>query len=282
MLLLGRLTFLAALAMMGCGSADVPASDPASSSEAEMRACSPVARPAVAADATHLWAQVPSKWRSFVAAERRADYFGPLATFVAQARAGEAPVFPPERETFTALELTGPGDVQVVILGQDPYIQAGQAHGLAFSVRPGATPPPSLQNIFKELAADLPEIEPVSHGSLVAWAKQGVLLLNAVMTVEEEKSGSHACHGWESFSDAIIRALSNRKDPLVFVLWGSFAQSKRPLIAPRHVVITGAHPSPYSANHGFFGTRPFSRVNAALAAQRKKPIDGQLPATPAL
>lgn len=230
--------------------------------------------------ATRLWAEVPGAWRGVLAPERRKEYFPQLAGFVAKARAGEAAVFPSAADTFTALDLADPDAIQVVILGQDPYIKPGQAHGLAFSVKPPTAPPPSLRNILKELQADVPGITPVAHGSLEAWAKQGVLLLNAVLTVEAGKSGSHACQGWETFTDAIIRSISARRDQVVFVLWGSFAQSKIPLIDPRHVIIQGPHPSPLSAHRGFLGSRPFSKVNAALEAQRKRAIEWQLPAQP--
>jgi uracil-DNA glycosylase len=265
-------------AVAACKSAGT-ADTAAASGEDEIKVCGSVSGPAKTADATRLWAEVPPAWQQFVASERDQPYFGPLATFVATARKGPAAVFPDEADTFAALELTAPEDVRVVILGQDPYIQAGQAHGLAFSVKPPTAPPPSLRNILKELKADLPETREVTHGSLVAWAKQGVLLLNAILTVEDEKSGSHACHGWESFSDAIIRTLSERRQKLVFVLWGAYAQSKASLIDERHTIIKGAHPSPLSAD-GFFGTRPFSQANAALREQRKREVDWQLPDVP--
>jgi uracil-DNA glycosylase len=261
----------------GCASAPAEESDATGD---ELKACEPLDGPSDPAAATSLWAQVPSTWHGVLGGERRKGYFPRLATFVAGARAGDKAVFPREEDTFTALALAPPETVEVVVLGQDPYIQEGQAHGLAFSVKPPTAPPPSLRNIFKELGSDVPAIKPVAHGSLEAWARQGVLMLNAVLTVEEGKPGSHACHGWETFTDAIIRTLSARKDQVVFVLWGSFAQSKIPLIDPHHVIITGAHPSPKSADRGFFGSRPFSQVNTALTKQGKRPIDWQLPAQP--
>ena len=277
---LGLVALALGLAATGCSSSEAPVVDEITGGESDLVACGPLEGAADRDAATRLWAEVPTTWRAVLASERRKDYFPKLAGFVAQARAGEAPVFPAEADTFTALKLADPDAVEVVILGQDPYIKPGQAHGLAFSVKPDAAPPPSLKNIFKELQADLPEITPVGHGSLEAWAKQGVLLLNAVLTVEEGKSGSHACKGWETFTDAIIASISARRDPVVFVLWGSFAQSKIPLIDPRHVIIQGAHPSPLSAYRGFLGSRPFSKVNAALAALKKRPIDWQLPNQP--
>ena len=268
------------LAASGCSAAGAPVVEEETSEESELVACGAVRGAADRGAATRLWAGVPAAWRGVLAAERRKAYFPELARFVAQARAGEAAVFPCEADTFTALMLAGPDAVQVVILGQDPYIKPGQAHGLAFSVKPPTAPPPSLRNILKELQADVPAITPVGHGSLEQWAKQGVLLLNSVLTVEEGKSGSHACKGWETFTDAIIASVSARREPVVFVLWGSFAQSKTPLIDPRHVVIQSAHPSPLSAHRGFLGSRPFSKVNAALEALSKRPIDWQLPAQP--
>jgi len=272
------------LAASGCSAAEDPVVEEETSEESELVACGAVQGAADRAAATRLWAGVPAAWRGVLAAERRKAYFPELAGFVAQARArgrgGEAAVFPSEADTFTALTLAGPDAIQVVILGQDPYIKPGQAHGLAFSVKPPTAPPPSLRNILKELQADVPGITPVAHGSLEAWATQGVLLLNSVLTVEEGRSGSHACKGWETFTDAIIASVSARRDPVVFVLWGSFAQSKIPLIDPRHEILQGAHPSPLSAHRGFLGSRPFSKVNAALEAQRKRPIDWQLPVQP--
>jgi uracil-DNA glycosylase len=263
---------------LGCSSAEEPVEEGDTSDE--LRECSAFAGPSDSAAATDLWAEVPAPWRALLANERRKVYFPRLAGFVAASRAATASVFPSEPDTFTALELTEPDAVQVVILGQDPYIKPGQAHGLAFSVKAPAAPPPSLRNIFTELGDDLPATKPVSHGSLEAWARQGVLMLNAILTVEEGRPGSHACRGWETFTDSIIRTISARRDKVVFVLWGSFAQSKIPLIDARHVIIKGAHPSPKSADHGFFGSRPFSQVNAALTRQRKPPIDWQLPAQP--
>jgi uracil-DNA glycosylase len=269
------LGLVAAMASLGCA-ADAPEEESDVSDDA-LKTCEPLDGPSDPDAATRLWAEVPSTWHAVLGLERRRVYFPRLATFVAGARAGEKAVFPTEEDTFTALKLARPEAVQVVILGQDPYIQTGQAHGLAFSVKPPTAPPPSLRNIFKELASDIPGITPVSHGSLEAWAAQGVLMLNAVLTVEEGKPGSHACQGWETFTDAIIRTLSARKDKVVFVLWGSFAQSKIPLIDAHHVIITGAHPSPKSADRGFFGSRPFSKVNASLKEQGKPTINWQLP-----
>lgn len=175
-----------------------------------------------------------------------------------------ATVFPPRDEIFAALRLTPPEKVRVLIVGQDPYHDDGQAHGLCFSVRKGVPLPPSLRNIFKELAVDLGVTAP-RHGDLTAWARQGVLLLNTVLTVRAHQAHSHAGRGWEAFTDMVIRAVSASPEPAVFVLWGAPAQKKLPLIDwTRHTVVQAAHPSPLSAYRGFFGSRPFSAINNAL------------------
>ena len=178
---------------------------------------------------------------------------------------------------FTALRLTPYLEVAVVILGQDPYHDDNQAHGLAFSVRPGLTPPPSLKNIFKELKTDVGFRIP-NNGYLAPWAEQGVLLLNAVLTVRAHEPNSHKNHGWEKFTDAVLRAVSQKADPVVFVLWGAYARQKAELIdTSRHIIIESAHPSPLSARSGFFGSKPFSKINAALREAGKKPVEWQLP-----
>lgn len=219
---------------------------------------------------------IPEAWQSVLQHETTQPQYQRLQAFVAEERRAHS-VFPPEPEVFAALESTPYARAQVLILGQDPYHDAGQAHGLAFSVRPGVAPPPSLRNIFKELGADLDLPLPTS-GSLVPWAMQGVLLLNTVLTVRAHVAHSHRNQGWEQFTDAIIAALSARPDPVVFVLWGAHAGKKRALIDnARHVVLQSAHPSPLSARNGFFGSRPFSRVNAALAAAGKPVINWRLP-----
>jgi uracil-DNA glycosylase len=185
-------------------------------------------------------------------------------------------VYPYRDEIFEALELTSLRSTRVLILGQDPYANPGQAHGLAFSVRPGVTPPPSLRNIFKELESDLGIPRPAT-GYLLPWARQGVLLLNAVLTVRAGKPGSHAGWGWEAFTDQVIRRVAAKKSRVVFVLWGACARKRASLIErPEHVVLTGPHPSPLSARRGFFGSRPFSKINAALAEVGEKPIDWAL------
>jgi len=214
---------------------------------------------------------LPEAWRALLHDACRAESFRQLDDFLA-AEYRARTIFPPREDLFTAFRLTAPDQVKVVILGQDPYHDEGQAHGLAFSVRPGVRFPPSLRNIFKELAADLGSEIPET-GSLVSWAEQGVLLLNTVLSVRAHQPGSHRKHGWENFTDAVISGLSREKGHLVFVLWGAPAQSKLPLIDQgKHSVICSAHPSPLSAHRGFFGSRPFSAVNRDLAAHGIEPV----------
>ena len=218
----------------------------------------------------------PDSWRGALGAEFESAYWKELEGFVAQERKGHE-VFPPADEVFTAYALTPYDAVKVLVLGQDPYHDVGQAHGLSFSVKPGVAVPPSLANMYKELKADL-GLTPPKHGNLVPWAKQGVMMLNAVLTVRAHTPNSHKDRGWEKFTDATISALSRRSDPLVFVLWGKYAQKKSRLIdAKRHRVLEGAHPSPLSAKAGFFGSRPYSQVNDALKAMGKSPVDWSLP-----
>ncbi|OGT23052.1 MAG: uracil-DNA glycosylase, partial [Gallionellales bacterium RIFOXYD2_FULL_52_7] len=199
-----------------------------------------------------------------------------LQQFVAEERQ-KSSVFPAETEVFSALHLTPFEKVSVLILGQDPYHDDNQAHGLCFSVRPGVSAPPSLLNIFKELKTDLGCTIP-NNGHLTHWAEQGVLLLNAVLTVQAHQANSHKNRGWEIFTDAVIQAVNAKTDPVVFVLWGANAHKKIGLIdQSRHIVIESAHPSPLSAYRGFFGSRPFSRINTALRAAGKAEIDWQIP-----
>lgn len=186
-------------------------------------------------------------------------------------------VYPPRENLFAAFQATPPEKVRVVILGQDPYHEPGQAHGLSFSVQPGVKTPPSLVNIYKELEADL-GISPVSHGYLQRWAEEGVLLLNSILTVEAHKAGSHRKFGWEAFTDAAISATNLLPQPICFVLWGNYSIKKAGLIqtsAPR-LVLTAPHPSPLSAYRGFFGSCPFSKINAFLTEHGEKPVDFQL------
>jgi len=215
-------------------------------------------------------------WNPLLSAELDKPYWGELQRFVAAERQHHD-VFPPAHEVFAALHLTPFADTKVLILGQDPYHGPGQAHGLSFSVPPGVNRPPSLANIFKELEADL-GVTPPNHGCLEHWARQGVLLLNAVLTVRARSAASHQKQGWETFTDEVIRAVNAKEDTVVFILWGAYARRKRELItAPHHVVIESPHPSPFSADKGFFGSRPFSRANQALTAAGRDKIDWQIP-----
>ncbi len=220
---------------------------------------------------------LPPCWRGVLADEIEKPYFQELARFVASERA-TGQVFPPDDEVFSALDLTPYEDVRVLVLGQDPYHDDDQAHGLCFSVRPGIKPPPSLVNIYKELSSDLGVSTPKS-GSLIPWAKQGVLLLNAVLTVRAHTPNSHKDRGWETFTDAVIKKVNEKNPRVVFLLWGAYAQKKAKLIDDkRHTVLKGVHPSPLSARNGFFGSKPFSTINQALEASGSKPVDWSLPA----
>lgn len=219
-------------------------------------------------------------WLAVLRGEFDEPYMKALKSFLAEERSGGQRVFPRPAEWFRALDLTPLDQVRVVILGQDPYHGEGQAHGLAFSVQPGVRPPPSLVNIYKEMADDL-GIAPPGHGLLDHWARQGVLLLNSVLTVRMGQAASHQGRGWERFTDAVIRAVAARPEPVVFILWGAYAQKKagfvRDVGGGRHGVITSVHPSPLSARGGFFGSKPFSRANAFLVEHGREPIDWALP-----
>lgn len=219
---------------------------------------------------------LPESWHIHLAEELDKPYFLKLAQFVDTERERHT-VFPPEHDVFNALRLAPYENVNVLLLGQDPYHDDNQAHGLCFSVRPGIKPPPSLMNIFKELHSDVGFRIP-NNGFLVPWAQQGILMLNAVLTVRAHSPNSHKNHGWETFTDAIIRKVNEKERPVVFVLWGGYAQKKLSLIdTSRHHVVQSAHPSPLSARSGFFGSKPFSRINAALREADKPEIDWQLP-----
>ena len=186
-------------------------------------------------------------------------------------------VYPDANDIFNAFDFTPLSEVKVVILGQDPYHGPGQAHGLCFSVKKGVAKPPSLVNIFKELQEDL-GIEPPSHGNLESWAKNGVMLLNTVLTVRRSSANSHAGRGWEIFTDRVIELLNQREEPMVFILWGRNAKNKEALITnPKHCILKGAHPSPFSAYNGFFGGRYFSRANEFLEKNGQEPIDWRIP-----
>jgi uracil-DNA glycosylase len=216
-------------------------------------------------------------WNPILRSELDAVYFKDLQRFVASERA-QRRIYPPPDEVFAALHLTPYAAVKVLILGQDPYHGAGQAHGLCFSVRPGVPLPPSLENIFTELEQDVGVRRP-DHGCLDCWARQGVLLLNATLTVRAGQAASHQGKGWERFTDAVIEAVNRKPERVVFVLWGASARKKKALIdTSRHVIIESAHPSPLSARNGFFGSRPFSRANEALIAAGREPVDWSIPA----
>ena len=214
---------------------------------------------------------IPESWRDVLRNETTQSYFEQLGEFVSRER-NEFNVFPSENNVFSALQLTAPQDVRVVIVGQDPYHGAGQAHGLSFSVQHGTRIPPSLRNIYAELHTDL-GIPVPENGNLEAWAKQGVLLLNTSLTVREGEAGSHSGHGWETFTDAIISYLGSRQQHIVFVMWGALAGKKTSHIHQHHTVITSVHPSPLSAHRGFFGSRPFSQVNRALSDHHQLAIN---------
>jgi uracil-DNA glycosylase len=220
--------------------------------------------------------RLPADWKRVLKDVLASPEFADLEAFVAQERREET-VFPSEEDLFSAFRLTPYENVKVLLLGQDPYHGPGQAHGLAFSVQPGVKPPPSLVNIFKELQSDVGAPKP-KDGSLVPWAEQGVLLLNAVLTVRQAEANSHARHGWEHFTDAVIQKVSDKPGRVVFILWGSYAQKKKALIdTSKHVILEAQHPSPLSAKKGFFGSKPFTRTNEALAERGLEPIDWTLP-----
>ncbi len=217
-------------------------------------------------------------WDTALQEEFKAPYMQNLRSFLKQEKEAKKYIYPKSTNVFKAFEYTPLDKVKVVILGQDPYHGPNQAHGLCFSVLPGVAIPPSLQNIYKELQADL-GIPPVNHGCLVSWAKQGVLLLNSVLTVERSLAASHQGKGWEIFTDKVISVLNQQPRPIAFILWGAYAQKKGQVIdANKHLVIKTAHPSPLSAHRGFLGSRPFSQINAFLQEQGQSPIDWALPA----
>ncbi len=216
-------------------------------------------------------------WNPLLRSEFDKAYWSELQAFVQAERKGHE-VYPPHDEVFAALHLTPFSDVKVLMLGQDPYHGPYQAHGLCFSVRRGVRIPPSLANIFKELHADL-GIVPPNHGNLEAWARQGVLLLNTSLTVRAGAAGSHQHKGWEVFTDEVIKLVNTKPERVVFVLWGASARKKKAFVdTSRHVVVEAPHPSPLSAHRGFLGSRPFSKINAALVEAGREPIDWSLPA----
>ncbi len=218
--------------------------------------------------------EIPVSWQKFLAGEREKPYFNQLENFVADEQKHHT-VYPPADKVFTALKLTSYKDTKVLLLGQDPYIQKGQAHGLCFSVEDKrARIPPSLRNIYRELKDDV-GVTPPNHANLTDWATQGILMLNVVLTVREGQSNSHKNKGWETFTDEVIRLVSQKQETIVFVLWGKDAQKKISLIDPeRHVIVQGAHPSPLA--RGFLGSRPFSKINQALRTANRGEIDWQI------
>ncbi|WP_297812463.1 uracil-DNA glycosylase [uncultured Methylophaga sp.] len=219
-------------------------------------------------------------WQRALDAEFAAPYMQDLKQFLRAEKDKQKVIYPHSSNWFHALETTPLDQVKVVILGQDPYHQPGQAHGLCFSVKPGVKTPPSLVNIYKELESDL-GVKPVSHGYLESWAKQGVLLLNAVLTVEDSKANAHQGKGWEQFTDQVISTVNEQCENVVFMLWGSYAQRKGSVIdTSKHLVLKAPHPSPLSAHRGFFGCRHFSQANQYLEAHGETAINWQLPDTP--
>ena len=214
-------------------------------------------------------------WENLLADELQKPYYLELRQFLISEYRTQK-IFPDMFDIFNALHFTSYADTKVVILGQDPYHEPNQAHGLSFSVLPNVPPPPSLINIFKELQTDLGCKIP-NNGYLKSWADQGVLLLNTVLTVRAHNANSHRGHGWETFTDKIISLLNDRKKPVAFILWGNPARAKKAMITnPQHFIVESAHPSPLSANRGFFGSRPFSRVNNFLSSVGENPIDWQI------
>ena len=214
-------------------------------------------------------------WKNLLGAELKKDYFIKIKHFVSE-DSKKNTVFPPMEKLFTAFDYTPLDNIKVVILGQDPYHNTGQANGLAFSVSDGMKIPPSLKNIYKELESDL-GISPAKSGNLETWAKQGVFLLNATLSVRAHSPGSHQKIGWELFTDKVIELISTHKEHIVFILWGKFAQAKASLIDPnKHLVLTSYHPSPFSARHGFFGCKHFSKANSYLESHQISPVHWKL------
>ena len=220
--------------------------------------------------------RLEASWRQRLQSEFQQDYMQQLRQFLRHEKQAGKVIYPPGEQIFNALDSTPFDNVKVVILGQDPYHGPGQAHGLCFSVQPGVPPPPSLQNIFKEIESDLGLPRP-SHGCLQSWAEQGVLLLNAVLTVQQNQAASHQGRGWERFTDKVVELLNAERDGLVFMLWGSYAQKKGHFIdREKHLVLQSAHPSPLSAHRGFLGSRHFSQANAYLEQRGAEPINWSL------
>jgi uracil-DNA glycosylase len=222
-------------------------------------------------------ANLDPSWQAILAPEFEKEYMQHLKAFLLQEKQQGYTIFPKNEEVFNAFNHTPFDQVKIVIIGQDPYHGTGQAHGLSFSVKKGVPIPPSLQNIYKELQTDIPGFAYPNHGELTYWADQGVLLLNASLTVRANQAGSHQHKGWEQFTDQAISSLSAKREGLVFMLWGRYAQQKENLIdTTKHIVLKAAHPSPFSAYNGFFGCKHFSQANAILAKEGKQAIDWQI------
>lgn len=222
---------------------------------------------------TEISPKIEQSWKEVLKYEFEKPYFKKLKNFIVEEIKSGQSIFPPGPLIFSAFNQTPFDNVKVVILGQDPYHGSGQAHGLSFSVPKGVRPPPSLVNIFKEIYDDLGIPIPTA-GNLESWARQGVLLLNATLTVRGRQAGSHQHKGWEEFTDTVIRSISEKKEGVIFLLWGRYAQSKEPLIdTSRHIIFKAAHPSPFSAYNGFFGCKHFSKTNEVLCTQEKKEIN---------
>jgi uracil-DNA glycosylase len=216
-------------------------------------------------------------WLNVLHGEFDKDYMIKLREFLKSEQAAGHKTYPKNADIFNAFKKTPFDELKVVILGQDPYHGEQQAHGLSFSVQKGITPPPSLKNIYKELTTDIPGFVIPNHGDLTEWAEQGILLLNASLTVRANIPGSHQKRGWEEFTDQVIKTISEKKTGIVFILWGAFAQAKAELIdQKKHFIIKSPHPSPFSADRGFFGSKPFSKTNAILEKGGKKAIDWQI------
>lgn len=223
---------------------------------------------------------VDASWGEALSEEFQSSYMSELVQFLKLERSQKTPIYPPEHLVFSAFNHTPMDQVKVLVIGQDPYHGPGQAHGLSFSVLEGVKTPPSLRNIYLEMEKDV-GIPPASHGNLTKWAKQGVMLLNATLTVRQSQPKSHYGHGWERFTNAVVAKLLEREDPCIFVLWGRSAKEKLELVLQgenreRHLFLTAAHPSPFSAYKGFFGCRHFSKINTFLEGQGKSPIDWAL------
>jgi uracil-DNA glycosylase len=221
--------------------------------------------------------ELEGSWLEVLHEEFEKDYMIRLKQFLKEEREAGFKIYPKGADIFNAFWKTPFNQLKVVILGQDPYHGTNQAHGLSFSVQKGITPPPSLKNIYKELVTDIPGFVIPGHGDLTEWAEQGVMLLNATLTVRDSSPASHQKKGWEEFTDKVIKIISEKKEGIVFILWGAFAQAKAELIdAKKHFIIKSPHPSPFSADRGFFGSKPFSKTNAFLEKDGKKPIDWQI------